>query len=179
MPNIGRRIAERHEALVVRLEALAQQVDATAARRPELAVGPDLGIAAEGLLHECRTFSRGLGALPPAAPSYGGLAAQLADARARLEAFELRHTSWDDRFKCVVWRLPGRQALPVQRFHPRLPAGVIEQVETPEQREIRDKLAARINALTKGDARTYRRGYNRGYDDAVARRPRSLPDGEA
>jgi hypothetical protein len=90
MPNITRKLAERHEALVVRIEALARQVDAVAAKKPELAVPPDLRAAAEDLLHDCRSFARGLGTLPPAAPSYGGLGAQLAEARARLEAFELR-----------------------------------------------------------------------------------------
>lgn len=156
MPRITKRLAERHEALVVRLGALERQVTAIAARNPELAVAGDVRIAAEDLLRDCRAFARGLGALPPAAPSYGGLAVQLGDAEARLEAFELRHSVWDVAMKCRAWMLTDGTRQPVERHNPK-PA----VLPTPKESSAR---VEELHALfDKRIERAYDNGYMDGY----------------
>lgn len=83
------------------------------------------------------------------APGFGALPAQLGAARARLEAFELTHTRWEPTLRCVVWGTAGADAMPVGRLHPQ-PDVSKQEEETAEMRDIRELLAARINALTKG-----------------------------
>lgn len=165
MPTITRRIAEQHEALVLRLEALAARIAAVGARQPGLALGPDIRAAAEALLADCRPFLPRLGRLPPAAPSYGGLAVQLGEVRARLESFELRHSAWDGSRKCRTWRLAGGAPLPVARLHPQ-PAIAEAKERDPEQSIIKKKLIRRIAVL-----------YAEGYDDALAGRPPRMQPG--
>lgn len=67
------------------------------AKKPNADVSDALRISAEGLLSDCAPFIRQRGErLPVAAPDLMGLAAQLGQALAALEAWESRHTSWDE-----------------------------------------------------------------------------------
>ncbi len=154
-----KRTADRHEALVLRLEALVRPIEAIAARRPDEPVPASLARAAEALLFDARRFTRQRG-IPAAAPAYAGLAVQLSAARARLEAFELRHTAWDPALKCVVWITEGEK-LPLRRLRPQPAIGPRSPAQERETEKIRLKLARMIDAR-----------YEQGYDDALAGRPR-------
>ena len=162
MAQITKRLALRHEALVLRLEALIRHAGAIAARKPELAVDAETRALAEALLYQCRPFLSGLGALPPAAPGFSALAAQLGAARARLEAFELGHTRWDPALKCVVWLASDAGGkLPVGRLHPQVAAGA----EREQDSAIKLALTRRIKA---SQASHYDMGYRAGLAAAAA-----------
>ena len=128
---ITRRLALRHEGLVLRLEALCRHAGAVAARKPELVVDAETRALAEALLYDCRPFLRRLGALPPVAPGFGALVAQLGAARAGLEAFELKHAGWDPTLKCLAWRTADAGRMPVRRLHPQAAAAAKEAEESP------------------------------------------------
>lgn len=75
-------------------------------------------IVAEGLLGDCASFIRlKREKLPVAAPDLAGLAVQLGQALAGLDAFESLHTRWDARWNCRVWNVAG-EPLPVRRLRP-------------------------------------------------------------
>lgn len=158
---ITRRLALRHEGLVLRLEALCRHAGAIAARKPELAVDAQTRALAEALLYDCRPFLRGLGALPPVAPGFGALAAQLNGARAGLEAFELRHAGWDPKLKCQCWRTADAGAMPVGRLHPEAAAAAPK----PEESAIKLALMRRIKASQESH---YDMGYAAGIKAAAA-----------
>jgi hypothetical protein len=142
-------LADRHEALVLKLTALAGEVRAVAARRPELGVPAEAVAVAEALLHDAGPFVRGLGPLPAVAPSYGGLAVELSQVLAGLEAFELRHTRWDNVQQCIVWQLGRGVTAPLRRVRPRLIAPVAE-TRSAEADRIRRKIAQRLHWLMSG-----------------------------
>ena len=160
--------AEAHEALHLQLERLAQLAAGVAARSPNAPVPDEVRIRAEDLLHACQRFAlpgrprRGRHGLEPAAPTYGGLGAQLGEALAGLDAYEDRHTRWDPGLKCVVWRVAG-DALPVQRLNPK-------PVVRPPRRS--------ADGPSEGVAKLIRRidekitiAYAEGYADGRAGRP--------
>lgn len=148
--------AEAHEALYLKLAALSRLAAGVAAKNPLAPVPDEVRTRAEDLLLDAAPFCgarrpgrrarRRLG-LEPAAPTYGGLGAQLAEALAGLEAFEARHTHWDGRLKCVVWRVAG-PPLPVQRLHPEpLPQPEKPKRTNRELDALREKIAKRIEEL--------------------------------
>ena len=156
--------AEAHEALHLKLETMVRLAAGVGARQPLAPVPDEVRIRAESLLYDCRPFSlvggtaRGgrRGGVEPAAPTYGGLSAQLGEALAALDAFEDRHTHWDPALKCVVWRVNG-PPLPVQRLNP-TPAA-------PPPRDRQDTLIKRklIDLITRGREGAYDNGYRAGY----------------
>ena len=153
MPStITVRRAEAHEALTLKLSSLARLAAGIAGRNPLAPVPREVRARAEGLLFDGRPFGVGNAVrshrpFEPAAPTYGGLSAQLSEALARLEAFEARHTLWDARLKCVCWRVHGAP-LPVQRLHPEpLPQPDKPRRTNTELDALRRKIAERIEQL--------------------------------
>ena len=129
--------AERHEALWLSLAALHKDTIALGAKKPNAPVSDALRISAEGLLADCAAFTRQRKErLPVAAPDLMGLATQLGQALAALESWESRHTSWDERFNCRIWRLHTGY-LPIMRLNP--PAAALK-AERPDATDLRDKL---------------------------------------
>jgi hypothetical protein len=160
--------ARQHEALVLKLEALMADVRKLAAKSPEGAVGERLRAAAEGLLHDAQKFRvRGRREKLPVAPAtFGALALELAQARARLEAFELAHSYWSAAHKAHVWRV-ANQVEPIRRLRPALAAADPEQQKANRKRmdEVLQMMMARVE-----------RAYNKGYEDGRSGRAPS-PDG--
>ena len=138
--------AEAHEALVARLARLLKQAEAIAVRRPEEGVPRAVGALAADLLFEAARFgpSAAHPAIPMAAPSYAGLAAQLGQAMAVLEDFEARHTQWDARLGAFVWRFGAKRGEPVARLRQEIadpaPAPVVQR----NMPQIRAELAWRM-----------------------------------
>ena len=147
--------AEAHEALVTRTVRLLRQAEAVSSRRPDEPVSPAVAALAADLLFEARRFAKGAAALPMPAPTHVGLAAQLGQALAQLEAFEALHTVWDARFKAFVWRLSRGRVQPVARL--RQP--VTPPSETRDSHTLRDLLAKRMQAKFEEE---YERGYAAG-----------------
>jgi hypothetical protein len=148
--------AERHEALWLSLAALHKDTVALGAKRPNADVSDALRINTEGLLSDCAPFIRQRRErLPVAAPDLMGLAAQLGQALAALESWESRHTNWDERFNCRVWRL-DRGYLPIMRLKP--PAAALK-AERTDMADLRDKLARRLEQRERG---IYQKGYAAG-----------------
>jgi hypothetical protein len=144
-----RTLAERHEALWLELTALRAQVAAIAARRPSANVAETVRIAAESRLAEAAPFARQRGEkLPVAAPDYAGLAVQLGQALARLEAYELMHSAWDQRLGCRIWIFAAGHA-PVRRLRPVL--AEFHSGPDPEAEELKLKLERRIRAITRDE----------------------------
>lgn len=156
--------AEVHEALHLKLEAMVRLAAGVGARQPLAPVPDEVRIRAESLLFECRPFAliggtaRGgrRGGVEPAAPTYGGLSAQLGAALAALDAFEDRHTHWDPALKCVVWRVAG-DPLPVQRLNP---TPVTPPPRSRQDTQIKRKLIDLIERSREG---AYDNGYLAGY----------------
>ena len=143
-----RQMAERHEALWLSLAALHKDTVALGAKKPSADVSDAMRISAEGLLSDCAAFTRRRGErLPVAAPDLMGLAAQLGQALAALESWESRHTSWDERFNCRIWRL-DRGYLPIMRLKP--PAAALK-AERTNYEDLRAKLADRFAGLRLRD----------------------------
>lgn len=119
-PKTSRRMAERHEILFPKLQALTRQVEAMARRKPEQAVPEKLRTEAEALLFDAELFRQKMrGSAPPvAAPRMDGLAAQLAGAMTVLLGFEARYTQWDARFNEPVWKVPD-VIMKIRRLAPR------------------------------------------------------------
>lgn len=119
-PKTTSRMAERHEVLFPKLQALTHKIETVARQRPERAVPDKVRAEAEALLFEAEAFRqlRRRRALPLAAPHFGGLAGQLAEALAALVAFEARYTQWDARFDEPVWMVPDR-IMKVRRLTPK------------------------------------------------------------
>lgn len=149
--------AEAHEALYLRLEALVRLAGGVGARRPGEPVPDEVRARAEDLLYESRRFAAAgirsrsgrRGGVEPAAPTYGGLAAQLSEALAALETYEHRHTRWDGGLKCVVWQVEGAP-LPVRRLNPRPVLPPQERKPSPALEQLRRQIADRIEQLNQG-----------------------------
>ena len=163
-------MAERHEALWLALAALHKDVLALGVKKLTAPVPDMLRIAAEGLLSDCVPFGPSRrGRLPVSAPDMGGLAVQLGQALAVLDAWESQRSFLDPRFKCRMWRVGGPR-LPIMRLKP--PAAAL-----PEPRhnmaDIREKLARLIDAQRAGD---FQRGFRAG---RTARQGQPLAEIEA
>jgi hypothetical protein len=121
-PHLTAARAERHEALVLKLEALLHELRPLALRQPAAAVPEDLRALAEGLLYDAATFAprKERQPFPVAAPELGALALQLGQVLAALEAYEVRHTLWSREQGAYVWRLTRGGTTPVARLRPQL-----------------------------------------------------------
>lgn len=156
--------AEAHEALFLKFEALNRLAAGVATRNPVAPVPEEVRSHAEDLLYDCRAFVRDSirlrsirrGGVEPAAPTYGGLGAQLGAALAALEAFELRHTQWDPGLKCVVGRVAGTP-LPVRRLNPK-PA-----VLPPRDRQSSGIQRRLIERIMRSREAAYDNGYRAGH----------------
>ena len=142
-PHISPRDAEAHEALVTRVLRLLKQAEAVAVRRPQEPVSPAVARLAADLLYDVGAFIPGSAGLPHAAPDYVGLAAQLGQALAGLEAFEARHTVWDGRLKAFAWQLAAGRVQPVARL--RQPVAPLS-AEARQTHDLRRRLARRLAA---------------------------------
>ena len=154
-PRTTKALAETHEALWLRLAGMHKDTLALGAKKPEAQVSEPLRIIAEGLLSDCAPFIRRKGQkLPVAAPDLAGLAAQLGQALAALEAWQSLHTETDTHFNCLMWRV-GNDTLPVLRLKPPAKA-LLPDTETPA---LRIKLAKLIDQRNAG---IYRAGFDAG-----------------
>ena len=155
-PRATHALAERHEALWLRLTAVHKDTLALGAKKPGAGVSEPVRVVAEGLLSDALPFTRQRkGGFPVAATDLGGLAVQLGQALAALDRWESLNTTWDERYKCRVWRLDGED-LPVMRLNP--PAAALKQ-DREDIDDLRDKLARRIDQRRQGD---YERGFAAG-----------------
>jgi len=163
--TVSRFRVQRHEALQPRLAALARDVSALAARHPQTPVTAGLRKTAEDLLFEARRFAwhlpRGRMAI---APDHAGLAIQLGQALAGLEAFELAHSHWSAEHQAFVCSVGGGAPMPVKRLRPRLMPDKMS-VRTGESSAMRKELVRRILAQRS-------EYYNMGYADGAAGRPK-------
>jgi hypothetical protein len=155
--------ARLHEALVLKLEALLDELRPLAARHPEGAVGPALRATAEALLYEAARFRprRRREVFPAAAPTLGALAVELGQARAGLEAFELTHSAWSPKHKAFLWHVAGTP-LPVARLRAR--ADIADRAQGRAESRLRRDLVRQVRVKIE-DA------YEQGYDDARQGRP--------
>lgn len=148
-------LAERHEALWLSLTALHKDVLALGAKKLTAPVPEILRISVEGLLSDCLPFGASRrGKLPVAASDMGGLAVQLGQALAALEAWENQHSFVDPRFDCRMWRVKSGQ-LPVLRLKPPVAAMPVQR----DMSDLREKLARRIDGQRAGD---FERGFQAG-----------------
>jgi len=162
MSILTENLARMHEALYPRLETLARQVEAIAARKPEAEVPPETRTAAEAQLFESQKFGarggrRSSRALLPAPDT----ATALGQALAGLDAFETRHSGWSEKHQCFVWLLPRGVLKPVARLKPH--ANVAAGPES-------DKRAAFMRAEI---IRRIQAKYDEGYDAAMEAMGRS------
>ncbi len=128
LPRTTHSLAERHEALWLRLTSLHKDISALAAKKPDAAVGDSERMVAEGLMAEARPFlSEGRSRLPVAAPLLAGLAVQLGQVLAQMENFENRHAFWDAAQGVRCWRVSG-DPLPIGRLR-QVGKGTEAQVE--------------------------------------------------
>ncbi|HQZ12169.1 MAG TPA: hypothetical protein PK286_04720 [Devosia sp.] len=167
--HITAAMADTHEGLYLSVSALAKHAQAIAGRRGDAGLPDETRRLAEDLLFEVRPFLAGKGPnrLPAAAPGYAGLAAQLGEALAALDAWETRHSDWSGEHKCFVWRVGDGIVLAVRRLRPQPPKALPVNPNTKEVSKIKDLLIQRI-------AQKWDHGYDRGYRDATAGRPNEL-----
>ena len=144
--------AARHEALYLRIAALAKQVEAVARTKPGQEVAGPVRSLAEDLLFEAREFRqrgerRGLVA---AAPDHAGLAAQLAQALGRLDGFAAPHTGMNAS-NILCWQFADGTQLPVQRLQPALQPHAADRGDDMD--DIRDKLTRRLANTIRHEVR--------------------------
>lgn len=165
-------VAERHEALWLSLTALHKDIVALGAKKPDASVSDPARITAEALLSDCASFTRKRNErLPVAAPELAGLAVQLGQALAGLEAWESRHTGWDERFNCRIWTL-SRGYLPIMRLKP--PAAALKF-----QRDDVDVLRAKLDERFAGlRLRDFYNGFGAGRRAERESRPLAEVEGE-
>jgi hypothetical protein len=157
--TLTRQKAQAHEALYPRVEKLTRQIEAIAARRPSAPVPPAARAIADALLFDAQAFATAARALPALAPDVAGLATQLGQALAALDAFEAAHAGWQADLNCFAWRLASGATLPVQRLRPHV-------VETGRNRQLqREGARMRRELIRRIDAKFYD-GYDQGYRDA-------------
>lgn len=165
-PVVTHALAERHEALWLRLTALHKDLGGLAAKKPAAPVGEALRITAESLLSDCRPFAAGRGQrLPVAAPDNAGLLVQLGQALALLDGFEARHSFWSAGKSCRCWRV-NQGDLPVLRLRPNLPPPATDA----RGRNLRALLAKQLDQRWNG---VYENGFAAG---RAARQGPPAPD---
>lgn len=156
LPQISHPLAERHEALWLRLSTLHKDICAIAAKKPEAPVGNTERATAEGLISDCRPYLRKpVDRLPVAAETFAGLAVQLGQVLALLEDFENRHAYWHGKHACRVWRVAG-EPLPVARLRQEVAPF---ELKTFKGRNMREELAKLMAAQ---DSSHYERGFAAG-----------------
>jgi hypothetical protein len=149
-PRVTHALATRHELLWLQLSALHAQVTAVAIRRPAAPVSVHTGNVAEALLREAIPFLAQGQHLPMAAPDHGGLATQLSQALAGLDAWEAANMVWRSDLGAYVWRVKDKVPLPVGRLRPRLQTQDAPEAEPDyaaykaNVADLRNKLAKRI-----------------------------------
>ena len=147
-PNVTHALAERHEALWIGLAALHRDVLALGAKRPGAAVSDAVRSRAEGLLSDCLPFlAQNRIRLPVAAPDMAGLAVQLGQGLAALEAWESQRSFVDPVLGCRMWRVTGAR-LPIMRLKP--PAAALAKPRQDVE-ELREKLIKRIHGQRAQD----------------------------
>lgn len=116
LPRTTHSLAERHEALWLRLTTLHKDISTLAAKKPDAAVGGSERAVAEALIAEARPFLvEAKNRLPVASPLLAGLAVQLGQVLAQMENFENRHAFWDAAQGVRCWRLTD-DSLPIGRL---------------------------------------------------------------
>jgi len=170
LPRVTYVLAERHEALWLRLKALVDQVAATAHRHPAKPASEATRAVAEAILAESRVFlpRAAREKLPVAAPDWGGLLTQLGQALALLEAYEAQNTGYDRASGARMWR--GTESeFPVRRLAPNI---VIKHPKIGMSREIdyEKELGKRITAVKHQE---YDRGFMDGQRAARLKRLRA------
>ena len=163
--------AEAHEGLYLRLAKLLKQTETIASRKPDAEIPAETRALASDLLFEVRPFlARSLARKLPldAAPGFAGLAAQLGQALAGLDAFEARHSAWNPELGCFVWLIGRDATLPVARLRPETSAIITSLADKRHGEEMRNKLLRLIEAKAET-------AYEDGYADATAGRPSSPP----
>ena len=163
---LTRQTAEAHEALYPALARLAAQLEAMAARRPTAPVPPAARSIAADLLFEAQAFgwhrpSRTRRDLPEPAADVGGLATQLGQALALLDAFEAAHSAWYPDRQCFAWQL--LDPLPVRRLRPETSAIVKSAKQQRESDHMRSELIRLMEAKVASS-------YDQGYADASSGR---------
>lgn len=156
-PKVTHAMAERHEALWLSLTALHKDVLALGAKRLTAPLPEILRIAGEGLLSDCVPFAPKSGRhtrLPVAASDLGGLAVQLGQALAMLDAWESQRSFFDAQLGCRMWRVEGPRQ-PIMRLKP--PAAALPPRR--DMADLRDKLAQRIDGQRAAD---FQRGFEAG-----------------
>ena len=150
VPQIPRRLAARQEAVLARLLPLARQVQGQARNAPSGAVPAPLRSAAEALLIDVQRFGeqRRKPLLPQAAPNYGGLATQLAEALTVLIAFETRHTQWNAAVGDSMWLVPGPM-MKVRRLMPRPGSKAAARAEARARQEQELRAARMVDIRAK------------------------------
>ncbi|WP_375452309.1 hypothetical protein [uncultured Devosia sp.] len=155
-PKATHALAERHEALWLSLTALHKDLVALGAKKPDAAVSEPVRIVAEGLLSDGLPFTRQRRErFPVAAGDLAGLAVQLGQALAGLDVWESLNTTWDERYKCRIWRVDGAYR-PVMRLKP--PALALKHPRD-DMADIRRKLVQRLDARQRA---TYQQGFEAG-----------------
>lgn len=168
--HVTHALAERHEAVWLALAALHKDVLALGAKKLTAPVPEILRIAAEGLLSDCVPFGPSRrGRLPVAASDMGGLAVQLGQALARLDAWESQRSFLDPQLGCRMWLVAGTR-LPIMRLRP--PAAALPKAHR-DMADLRQKLAQRIDGQRSGD---FQRGFEAG---RAARQGKPLAEIEA
>jgi len=156
LPKITHTLAERHEAIWLRLHALHKDICAIAAKKPEAPVGSTERATVEGLISDCRPFlKKPVDHLPVSAQTFAGLAVQLGQVLAQLDDFENRHAAWDGKRLCRVWRVEG-EGLPIARLRQEV---VPYELKTYNGRDIREAL---VKLETNRSARIYESGFAAG-----------------
>lgn len=156
LPQISHFLAERHEALWLRLSALHKDISAIAAKKPEAPVGNTERATVEGLISDCRPFlQKPADRLPVAAQNFAGLAVQLGQVLAMLEDFENRHAFWDGKAGCRCWRTAGA-SLPVARLRQAVPPFELKTYKGRDMRAALEKL------LDAKESRVYEEGFAAG-----------------
>ena len=159
--------AEAHEALYPALARLTAQLEAMAIRKPAAPVPAATRAIAEDLLFEAQAFGwaragRTPRGLPEPATDIAGLATQLGQALAILEAFELAHASWNADLNAFAWHVEGT-SMPLKRLR-QMPAA-------PKQspKDERRKINYRKEVLRRFDIKieeAYERGLRDGLDSS-------------
>jgi len=172
MPTrLTKSLAERHESLVLRLEALQKSILPVAAKHPEAPLSDTVRVLVEALLFDALPFlPKSRDRFPSAAPDQAGLAAQLGQALAALLAYETHWTEWDARKSCFCWMLEDER-LPVRRLRPQI-ALAPKSEPTRDILDIRAKLAQRMHNAQQNQ---YRSGYRAGIEAATAAAAAGLP----
>ena len=151
--SLTRAKAEAHEALYPALARLVAQLEATAIRRPAAPVPAATRAIAGDLLFEAQAFGwnrphRAPRPLPEPAVDVGGLATQLGQALALLDAYEVAHSAWNADLKCFAWLLD--KPMPIKRLRPEPEVRATTQRTSRRVEEMRRKIAQRLEELNRG-----------------------------